>query len=96
MPCMCGDLCCPSCGPAQGNWRCPICNEWASEECEHINNKGELKPTYRIRCLHKLIPIIHSYYRYRCFKCNKYLRIASGIILDEEAQKKLTQKQGEF
>lgn len=37
MPCMCGDYCCPSCGPAQGNWRCPICREWASELCEHMH-----------------------------------------------------------
>lgn len=36
MSCMCGDYCCPSCGPAQGNWRCPICREWASEGCDHM------------------------------------------------------------
>jgi len=35
-PCMCGDFCCPSCGPAQGNVRCPICGEWESEGgCEN-------------------------------------------------------------
>jgi hypothetical protein len=34
MPCMCGDLCCPSCGPAQGNVRCPVCRAWASEGCD--------------------------------------------------------------
>jgi len=33
MPCMCGDTCCPSCGPAQGNFRCPVCRVWASEGC---------------------------------------------------------------
>lgn len=32
MPCMCGDICCPSCGPAQGNSRCILCGAWASEE----------------------------------------------------------------
>lgn len=37
MPCMCGDICCPSCGPAQGNWKCPICHQWASEGCDHID-----------------------------------------------------------
>lgn len=48
MPCMCGDYCCWSCGPAQGNWRCPICNEWASEGCAHISEKtGKLKRQYR-------------------------------------------------
>lgn len=25
---MCGDLYCPSCGPAQGNWRCSYCGVW--------------------------------------------------------------------
>ena len=43
-PCMCGDYCCPSCGPAQGNWRCPICRQWASEACEHVDeDTGDLK-----------------------------------------------------
>ena len=38
MPCMCGDICCPSCGPAQGNWQCPICREWRSGGgCEHFD-----------------------------------------------------------
>ena len=39
MACMCGDYCCSSCGPAQGNWKCPICREWASEGCKHISPK---------------------------------------------------------
>jgi hypothetical protein len=41
MPCMCGDLYCGSCGPAQGNHRCMACNRWDEdggcerpEECE--------------------------------------------------------------
>jgi hypothetical protein len=47
MPCMCGDICCYSCGPAQGNWRCPICGEWASEGCKHISSRtGKLKKRY--------------------------------------------------
>lgn len=49
MPCMCGDICCPSCGPAQGNWRCPVCREWASEGCDHVQEVDgylELKPEY--------------------------------------------------
>ncbi len=47
MPCMCGDYCCPSCGPAQGNFRCPICEEWASEGCEHFDEEtGELKQEF--------------------------------------------------
>lgn len=41
MACMCGDICCPSCGPAQGNWKCPICRQWASEGCEHMNDEGD-------------------------------------------------------
>ena len=46
MPCMCGDYCCPSCGPAQGNWQCAICGEWASEGCEHFDEDGKLKPEF--------------------------------------------------
>lgn len=29
MSCMCGDTRCGSCGPAQGNLQCPVCNRWA-------------------------------------------------------------------
>lgn len=44
---MCGDICCPSCGPAQGNSRCPICGSWASDgPCPHVNDKGELKDEF--------------------------------------------------
>ncbi len=32
--CMCGDPCCPSCGPAQGNSQCPVCGAWADDGCE--------------------------------------------------------------
>jgi hypothetical protein len=49
MACMCGDPCCPSCGPAQGNSKCPICREWVSEGCEHFFDDGDeikLKPEY--------------------------------------------------
>ena len=46
MPCLCGDICCPSCGPAQGNWHCPICREWASEGCAHIDEDGKIKPEF--------------------------------------------------
>ncbi len=34
MSCLCGDLCCSSCGPAQGNSRCPACRAWSSEGCD--------------------------------------------------------------
>lgn len=33
-PCLCGDICCPSCGPAQGNSRCLVCGAWASDGCD--------------------------------------------------------------
>lgn len=46
-PCMCGDTQCPSCGPAQGNWRCPICGAWADDGCEHIGEDGEIKPEFQ-------------------------------------------------
>lgn len=29
--CMCEDLYCQWCGPAQGNCRCPICGRWSDE-----------------------------------------------------------------
>jgi len=31
MPCMCGDLYCHSCGPAQGNSHCPHCGAWTAD-----------------------------------------------------------------
>lgn len=40
MPCMCGDTQCPSCGPAQGNWKCPICGNWQDDGCEHFGENG--------------------------------------------------------
>lgn len=47
MPCMCGDTHCWSCGPAQGNWRCPICRAWADDGCEHIaEDSGVLRPEF--------------------------------------------------
>jgi hypothetical protein len=43
MPCMCGDLYCRSCGPAQGNRYCGNCGEWADEfgepGSEHDNDR---------------------------------------------------------
>ncbi len=48
MPCMCGDICCPNCGPAQGNSRCPLCGEWMSEGCKHFSIKtGRMKLRYQ-------------------------------------------------
>ena len=47
MSCLCGDICCNSCGPAQGNWKCPICGEWASECCEHIGEDGNILPEFQ-------------------------------------------------
>ena len=48
MPCMCGDLQCGSCGPAQGNWRCPLCHAWADAGCEHLTQGGKnVKRKYR-------------------------------------------------
>jgi hypothetical protein len=31
MSCMCGDLYCRSCGPAQGNYRCDACGAWSMD-----------------------------------------------------------------
>lgn len=42
MPCMCGDIMCASCGPAQGNYCCPACGQWASEgPCENPERCAE-------------------------------------------------------
>lgn len=49
MPCMCGDTHCWSCGPAQGNWRCPICRAWADDGCEHITEDGDgIRPEFQV------------------------------------------------
>lgn len=47
--CYCGDLCCPSCGPAQGNHRCPICRAWFSEGCDHLGDDGQVRPEFAAR-----------------------------------------------
>lgn len=31
MACMCGDIYCNSCGPAQGNYKCRQCGKWSDE-----------------------------------------------------------------
>lgn len=47
MACMCGDTHCSSCGPAQGNSRCPICRAWADDGCEHFDeDTGAFKPEF--------------------------------------------------
>lgn len=45
-PCTCGDTHCSSCGPAQGNWKCPICHVWVDDGCEHINDDLQIKPEF--------------------------------------------------
>ena len=49
MPCMCGDLRCWSCGPAQGNSRCEICGKWDDEGgCENVKLcQAKLDEQYR-------------------------------------------------
>ena len=43
MPCMCGDLCCSSCGPAQGNYHCSFCGAWTSDGgCANPEECGRL------------------------------------------------------
>ena len=46
-PCMCGDTQCPSCGPAQGNSRCPVCRAWLDDGCEHIAEDGTIVPEFQ-------------------------------------------------
>ncbi len=45
-PCLCGDIYCGSCGPAQGNYKCPACGRWTADggcknprACEDIMEK---------------------------------------------------------
>ena len=46
-PCLCGDTHCSSCGPAQGNSKCPLCGAWMDDCCEHFDEEtGELKPEF--------------------------------------------------
>jgi hypothetical protein len=47
MACLCGDTHCWSCGPAQGNTKCPICNAWADDGCEHVDDDGAIKPEFK-------------------------------------------------
>jgi hypothetical protein len=38
MQCICGDIYCHSCGPAQGNYHCSNCGKWTDEGgCEDVN-----------------------------------------------------------
>lgn len=58
MPCMCGDLYCSSCGPAQGNSKCMACGRWSMDspcddpakcavECQKI---AEVEAEYYRNC----------------------------------------------
>ena len=46
MACMCGDICCWSCGPAQGNYKC-FCGKWASDCEDHFDEDGTFKPEFQ-------------------------------------------------
>jgi len=52
-PCMCGDTYCPSCGPAQGNYKC-VCGEWTDDhDANHVEENVD--GTFTItdpRCKH--------------------------------------------
>lgn len=52
-PCLCGDTHCWSCGPAQGNAKCPICGAWADDGCAHVEEWGDIKPKYLAEALEK-------------------------------------------
>ena len=55
MACMCGDSQCWSCGPAQGNFRCPICHVWADTGCEHLDeDSGQIKPEFQAAAEQKI------------------------------------------
>lgn len=43
MTCMCGDLYCKSCGPAQGNHECSACGRWLADgPCDDPQKCAEL------------------------------------------------------
>lgn len=43
MSCMCGDICCRSCGPAQGNYCCSACGAWTSDGgCQNPKECGRI------------------------------------------------------
>src|SRR6185295_8484091 len=44
--CLGGDYCCPSCGPAQGHWRC-FCGAWASDSGDDVDENGNLRRKYQ-------------------------------------------------
>lgn len=48
-PCLCGDLYCGSCGPAQGNHRCGNCGEWEEEHGEPESEHDDAKCSEAMR-----------------------------------------------
>lgn len=49
-PCVCGDIFCASCGPAQGNIRCVYCGYWTEEGgcpdkeyCDNLKHEDQLR-----------------------------------------------------
>lgn len=60
MSCMCGDLYCPSCGPAQGNAYCPHCGSWSgdggcSDPAKCAQAEKECMEAYARMCLEEKI-----------------------------------------
>lgn len=42
-PCLCGDIYCSSCGPAQGNFQCHICGKWSMDDgCDDVEECAKL------------------------------------------------------
>lgn len=40
---VCGDIYCPSCGPAQGNSKCQVCGKWESDGgCDDVEHCAKL------------------------------------------------------
>jgi hypothetical protein len=50
MPCMCGDLYCYSCGPAQGNFQCGHCGKWSLDINLGWIKRQWYKLTGRLEC----------------------------------------------
>jgi RecJ-like exonuclease len=92
MACMCGDLYCWSCGPAQGNGHCEVCGSWTMdggcenpEECDREARRIEKDMARSIEEMNRIVDCPTCYGTgsmaacASCDTCN-----GSGLIIREE------------
>lgn len=79
-PCLCGDECCSSCGPLQGNFQCPICRKWTSEGgCEDVFACGA--ENVNLGYWERIDDHIEKAYETRTLKKSEYKRIMAFYIM---------------